>query len=61
MILNSVIYLAVPCGMQDFSSLTEDRACAPCNGSTEDPREAPPCAFFQEDHLVNSLSVCNHF
>ena len=61
MILNSVIYLAVPCGMQDFSSLTEDRTCAPCNGSTEAPRAAPPCAFFQEDHLVHSLSVCNHF
>ena len=35
MTLNSVLYLAVPCGMQDLSSPTKDRTCASCGGSTE--------------------------
>ena len=28
-------FLAVPCSMQDLSSLTSDRTHAPCNGSME--------------------------
>ena len=30
-----VFFLAVLCGMQDFSSLTRDRTRAPCSGSAE--------------------------
>ena len=35
--------LALPCGLQDLSSLTRDRTCAPYNGSTKaSPTTGPP-------------------
>ena len=31
----TLLFLTVAHDMQDFSSLTKDQTCAPCNGSTE--------------------------
>ena len=41
------IHLAMPCGLWDLSSLTRDRTCAPCSGSSNNltSREVPHCTF----------------
>ena len=37
-----IFFLAMPCGMQDLSSLTRDRTCTPCSGSSGVPTTGPP-------------------